>query len=100
MLLSYITWSMSFIGETLRRGGRIWSDYWNQFIGNILSYTTTAKDPPNPIRYRTAKTYARKIILILGLVDLSSKSLSVPNIYLSVEGMMTMNMSTHLFRYI
>ena len=42
-MLYYIMWSMYFIGENLIRGGRNWSDYWNQVMGKILSSHITAK---------------------------------------------------------
>ena len=44
-----------------------------------------AKDTPDTIRFRTAKAHERKILILLGLMDASSKDLSVPNRYLSGE---------------
>ena len=83
ILISYIMWSIPFIGEILSRGGSTWSDYWNQLLGKILSYPMHAKDPTDPIIYRTAKAHSRKRLLILGLMGASTKSISVPNIDLS-----------------
>ena len=85
-------WSMSFIGENLRRGGSNWSDYWNQFLGKILPYPMPAKNPPDPIIYRTAKAHATKRLLLLGLMSASSKSASVTNIELSVERILKINL--------
>ena len=83
MMLSYIIWSMYFIGDILSRVGRTWRDYWNKFLGNILSYIVTANDPPDPMRSSTEKAQERNIILLPGLMDASSKYMSVPNIDLS-----------------
>ena len=74
---------MHFIGDTLSIRGGNWSDYWNQFLGNIHSYTMLAKEPPDPIIYKTKKAHARNQLLLLGLMDASSKDSSVPNIDLS-----------------
>ena len=68
MLLSYIIWSTSFICDTLMRGERTWSDYWNQFLDMIIYYPITSKEPPDTIRYCTAKARARKILLLLCLM--------------------------------
>ena len=92
MLLSYIIWSMYFIGETLRRGERTWSDYWNQFLGNIISYPITSKEPPDSIIYSTENDRASKRLLILGLMDISSKASSVLNIYLIGERILNMKL--------
>ena len=78
-------WSIYYIGENLRRGGRNWSDYLNQFLGNILYYTMPSKDPPDPIRSRTTKAHASKRLLLLRLMSDSTKATSVPNIDLGVE---------------
>ena len=48
-MLSYIMWIMYLIGETLRRGGRTWIDYWNQLLGKILSYPNISKYTYDPI---------------------------------------------------
>ena len=50
------------------------------------------KEPPDPIISSTAKSYARKRILVLGLIAASSKTISVPNINLSGKRMLNMNM--------
>ena len=83
MFLSYIMFSMPFIFDTLRRGGSTFSDYWNQVLVNILSYTIPEKYPLYPIRYRTAKSNGRKRLLIVGLMSDYTKAASVPNIDLS-----------------
>ena len=82
IMLYYIMWSMSFIGETLKRGGRTWSDYWSQLLVKILSYPMSAKDPPDSIIYRTSKDHASNILIILVLMADLSKAVSVPNINL------------------
>ena len=81
-------WSIYYIGENLRRGGRNWSDYLNQFLGNILYYTMPSKDPPDSIRSRTTKAHARKRLLLLGLMDSYKKYDNVPNIELIEERML------------
>ena len=92
MMISYIMWSMYFIGETLRRLGTTWSDYWNQLLVNIIYYPLPAKETSDTIRSRTTKYHARKRLLLLVLISSSSKSASVPNIYLSVERMLKMKL--------
>ena len=83
---------MYFIGETLRRGERTCSDYWNHFLGYIISYPITSKEPPDPIIYSTEKDCARKRLLILGLMDTSSKASIVLNIDLIGEIMLNMKL--------
>ena len=73
-------WIMIFIGETLRRGGRTCIDYWNQVLGNIVSSTMPSMYPIDPIRSRTERDHPRNRILLLGLIDESTKSVGVPNI--------------------
>ena len=92
MLLSFIMWSMYFIGETLSRGGTTRSYYWNQFLGKILSFTIPTNDPPNPIISRTAKSHSRKRLLLLGLINDYYKAASVTNIVLSGESMLNMKL--------
>ena len=84
MLIYYIVWIMSYIGDTLRIGGRTCSDYWNLLPVNIISYPMPDKDPPDPIRYSTTKSRESKRLLILGLMVTYSKACSFPNIDLSV----------------
>ena len=81
-------WRMSYIGDTLRIGWGAWIDYWNQLMGNILSYTMSDKDPPDNIRSGTAKYHARNLLLLLGLMAASTKYSSVPNINLSGDRML------------
>ena len=49
------------------------------------------KKPPDPIRYNTAKARARKRLLLLGLMSDYSKYVILPNIYLSGERMLNIN---------
>ena len=79
---------MYFIGKTPSIGGRNRSDYSNQVLGKILSYTMPTKDPPDPIISSTAKSHTRKILLLLGLMYDSNKISSVPNIDISGESML------------
>ena len=74
---------MTFIGETLRRGGRTWSDYWSQLLVKIQYYPMSDKDPTDPIIYRTSKDHASNRFLILVLMADLPKAVSVPNINLS-----------------
>ena len=99
MLISYIVWIISLPGENLRILGRTWSEYWNQFLVKILCYRMHSKDLTNPIRSKTEKYHARKILLILGLMDASSEDVSVPNIDLSVERMLKMNLRKSRGKY-
>ena len=87
MMISYIMRSISLIGETLRIVGRTWGEYWNQFLVKILSYPMPSKETPNPIRFMTEKSHARKRLIILGLMTAFSKAPSVLKIDLSVERM-------------
>ena len=80
VLLFYIMWSMSFIGDTLIRGGKTWGNYWSQLLVRVFSYAMLVKGPPDPIRYITLKYHASKRLLLLGLIFASSKTVSVPNI--------------------
>ena len=99
MMISYIMWGMPFIGETIRRERRTFSDYSNQFLGNILSYFMPAKDPPGIIRYRTLKDHSKNILLLSGLMTVSSKAVSVPNIYLSGERILNMKLRKSRGKY-
>ena len=92
MLLSYIMWIMLFIGETLRRGGRTCIDYWNQVLGNIVSSTMPSMYPIDPIRSRTERDHPRNRILLLGLIDESTKSVGVPNIDLIWDRILKMEL--------
>ena len=92
MLISYIMWIISFIGDTLRRGERTWDDYWNQVLVKIFYYTMPAKEPPGTIRYRTEISNARKRLIILGLMAASDKHAGVPNIDLSGERILNMKL--------
>ena len=83
---------MLFIGETLRIGGRNWSEHWNQLLGNILSYNMPTKDLPDTIISRTARDHASNRLLLLGPMADSTKYSSVPNIDLSGEIMLKMNL--------
>ena len=85
-------WSMYFIGETLRIGGRTWSDYWRQLLVKILYYPMPEKESPDHIIYRTTKAHTRKRLIILGLMADSPKSTSAPNIDISGERITKMNM--------
>ena len=58
----------------------------------ILSYTMPVKDPTDPIRSSTVEARENKILLLLGMIAASYKSVSVPNIDLSVEIMLKMNL--------
>ena len=80
VLLFYIMWSMYFIGDTLIRGGKTWSNYWSQLLVRIFSCAMLVKGPPDPIRSITVKHHASKRLLLLGLIFASSKTVSVPNI--------------------
>ena len=95
-MLYYITWSMYLNGETLRRGERTWSNYWNQLLRKIISSTMLARDPTDPIISINEKAHARKRILLLGMIYTSYKYVSVPKIYLS--GTMILKMSTRKAR--
>ena len=99
MLISYIVWIISLPGETLRRLGRTWNEYWNQFLGKILCYHRHSKDLTNPIRSKTEKDHARKRLLILGLMDASFEDVSVPNIDLSGERMLKMKLRKSRGKY-
>ena len=90
---------MSYIGETLKRGGMTWSDYWDQFMVKILSYTMPAKELPYPIIYRTKKSHARNRLLLLGLMNASTKSSSFPSIGLSRDRLLKINMIKSRGRY-
>ena len=92
MLISYIMWIISFIGDTLRRGERTWDDYWNQVLVKIFYYTMPAKELPGTIRYSTARDHARKRLVILGLMAVSDKHADVPNIDLSGERILNMKL--------
>ena len=63
-----------------------------QLLDKILYYHVPTKDPPDPIISRTEKAHARKRLLLLGLKATSSKSVSVPIIYLSGESILKMNL--------
>ena len=93
MIPSYIMWVISFIVYILRRGGVTWIDYWNQVLCKILSSHMPAKDPPDIIRSRTKHYHERKILLLLGLMDVSTKSSGFTNIYLGGYKMMNMKLS-------
>ena len=88
---------MYFIGESLRRGERTRSDYWNQFPGNIISYPITSKEPPDTIIYSTAKACESKRFLLLGLMDTSSKASSV--LIIDLIGDIMLNMKLRKDRY-
>ena len=90
---------MYFIGETLRIGGRNWSDYRNKVLGKIFYYPMPDKDRPDTIRSRNEKSDARKIILLLELMSASIKYTSVPNIYLSIYRMLKTNLSKSRCKY-
>ena len=79
MLLSYTIWIMSFIGHDLSRGGRTWSDYWNQVLIKIIYSQILAKYPPFTIIYNTTKAISRKKLFLLGLMAASNKYDGVPN---------------------
>ena len=84
ILFYYIMCSMSLIRETLRIGGGTWSDHWNQFLGKIFSYPMPVKETFYPIISRAEKSRAIKILLILGLMDDSSKVVIVTKMELSL----------------
>ena len=74
---------MSLLGMYFRKGSRTWSDYYNQFLGNILYYPMPTKNFHDPIRYCTAKDLARDRLILLILITANTKASVVPNIYLS-----------------
>ena len=91
--------STYFICDTLRRVGKTCIDYWNQFLGKIIYYPIPEKEPPDTIRSRYSKDNARKILLLLGIMDASSKDSVVPNIDPSGESMLKMNMRESRGKY-
>ena len=93
MMISYIIRSMYFIGKTLFRGRKNWSECWNQSLEKILYYIMPAKEPLDPIISRNVNDHKRKRLLILGLITASSKYTSVLNIDISEERMLEMKLS-------
>ena len=83
MLLYNIKWILSYIGDTLIRGKRNFSDYWNQLLGKILYYPMHTKAQSDTTISSTTRSHARKRLLLLGLMAEYTKSTSVPNIDLS-----------------
>ena len=69
-------------------------------MGNTLSYTIPAKEPPDPIIYRTSKDDASKTLLLLSLMDASSKAASFPNIDLSGERIMNTKLRKSRGKYV
>ena len=59
----------------------------------------TVKEPPYPIISRTENSCVSKIILILGMVADSFKYVIVPNINLSGERMLDMNLRKSIRNY-
>ena len=90
---------MYFLGDTHRRGGKNWSDYWNQVLGKNLSSTIPSKEQTNTIRSRTLKDHASKRLLLLGLMADSTKAAGVPNISLSEHSIMEMKLSKSRGKY-
>ena len=90
--ISFIVCFMSLSVKTLRIGGRTWSDYYNQFLGNILYYPMRTMNSHDPIRYCTAKDLARDRLILLILITANTKASGVPNIYLSWKRVLKMNL--------
>ena len=80
------------------RGGRTWGDYWNQLMGKILFYPMPSNDLPYIIISRTSKAHTRERLLLLGLMNASSKSASVPNIDLIGERMLKIKLRKSRFK--
>ena len=93
MLLYYIMWSMPFSVDTLRIGGRNWSEYLNQVPGKILSSPTPSKEPPDTIIYRTSHSHTMNRLLLLDLMSASNKDDGISNIYLSRERILKTKLS-------
>ena len=64
----------------------------NQLLVKILSYLMPAKESHDPIAYMTTKFYARKKLLILGLMADSTDYAIFPNIYLRGEKILKINL--------
>ena len=92
MLIYYIMWNISFIGDALSIGERTWGDYWNQVLVKIFYSPMLDKEPPGNIRSRTVRSHTRKRLIILGLMAASDKPTGVPNIDLSGEKILNMKL--------
>ena len=96
VLIVYIMWNISFIGETLRRGGRTWSDKRNQFLVKILSYLIPTKETHDNIRSSTVEVHGKKNTPYLRFYVCLLNYVSVRNIDLSVESMLKTNLRKYI----